>query len=208
MVDLPLGEKALRTLIQEVDAVLVTHLHRDHWDSRAQELIPKDKLILCQPTDVDTIRQQFKTVRSFELFVWNEIRFFRTGGQHGTGEVGKQMGTVSGIVLQYGAESVYIAGDTVWCDDVQQALQTYQPRWIVVNAGAAQFLQGGPVTMTSDDVITVCQRAPSATVIAVHMDVVNHCSLHRSELSRALTQAGLAQRCRIPADGETIHFAT
>ncbi|BCL83260.1 MBL fold metallo-hydrolase [Ktedonobacteria bacterium brp13] len=43
MVDLPLTEAELSQLVQEIDAVLVTHTHRDHWDAYAQELLPKQQ---------------------------------------------------------------------------------------------------------------------------------------------------------------------
>ncbi|HEY0608197.1 MAG TPA: MBL fold metallo-hydrolase, partial [Chitinophaga sp.] len=44
LVDLPVDDHELETLLQNIDAVLVTHTHRDHWDVAAQQLIPKDKL--------------------------------------------------------------------------------------------------------------------------------------------------------------------
>lgn len=43
MVDLPFGDKVLAQLLQDIDAVLVTHTHRDHWDIAAQTQIPKKK---------------------------------------------------------------------------------------------------------------------------------------------------------------------
>jgi hypothetical protein len=47
----------------------------------------------------------------------------RTGGRHGTGEIGEKMGPVSGYVLRGPGEPVvYIAGDTVWCPEVAAAL--------------------------------------------------------------------------------------
>ncbi|NQX39444.1 hypothetical protein SAMN05421820_102179 [Pedobacter steynii] len=46
----------------------------------------------------------------------------RTGGQDGVGEIGKMMGIVSGYVIRHEQEMVYIAGDTIWCDEVKAAL--------------------------------------------------------------------------------------
>jgi L-ascorbate metabolism protein UlaG (beta-lactamase superfamily) len=31
------------------DAVIVTHLHRDHWDDEAKAALDKSTLIFCQP---------------------------------------------------------------------------------------------------------------------------------------------------------------
>ncbi|MCC7447193.1 MAG: MBL fold metallo-hydrolase [Anaerolineae bacterium] len=210
LVDLPISDAELRQLIDQSDAVLVTHTHRDHWDTKAIELIPKDKLILCQPASQSAIREAgFTAVTPFVgSYEWHGITFHRTGGQHGTGEIGQKMGIVSGFVLQAPYEPIlYIAGDTIWCDDVQHALETYHPDAVIVNAGAAQFLTGDPITMTAADVGQVCRAAPSATVVAVHMETVNHCGLTRTALRSYLESEGLTNRVMIPADGADIAIA-
>ena len=40
------------------NAVLVTHLHPDHWDQDAIDALPKSTPILCQPGDEDTLASQ------------------------------------------------------------------------------------------------------------------------------------------------------
>jgi L-ascorbate metabolism protein UlaG (beta-lactamase superfamily) len=207
LVDLPLTDEELGRALAAIDLVLVTHHHRDHWDSRAVELLPKDVPILCQSESEAAIRGGgFTAVMPIgERLLWNQIDFHRTGGRHGTGEIGAQMGAVSGFVLNAAGEPVlYIAGDTIWCSEVQSALQTYRPDVVIVNAGAAQFLTGGPITMTAEDVSQVCRELPSAQVVAVHMEAVNHCLLTRDALRSYLTQAQLAARVQIPADGELL----
>ena len=207
LVDLPLGDDGLSAVIESTDAVLVTHTHNDHWDGRAQELIPKDRLVLCQPEDEAKISGAgFTNVSAVDPgMAWKGLRFVRTRGRHGTGEIGKQMGPVSGFVIRSGdSPRLYVAGDTVWCDEVEEALLVHRPDVIVVNAGAAQFLEGDPITMTAEDVAQVCRAAPEARVIAVHMEAINHCLLTRADLAEALDERGLAGRIEIPADGETL----
>jgi len=77
---------------------------------------------------------------------------------------------------------------------------------IVVNAGAAQFKSGGPITMTAEDVVRVCRAAPHATVVAVHMEALNHCPLNRADLGAVLDEAGLLPQVWIPANGESLTF--
>ena len=207
LVDLPFGEEGLADLIESTDAVLVTHTHNDHWDERAQEIIPKDRLVLCQPEDEARISGAgFTNVSAVDPgLAWRGLRFFRTGGRHGTGEIGAQMAPVSGFVIQAdGSPSLYVAGDTIWCEEVEEALRAHRPDVIVVNAGAARFLEGDPITMTAEDVAKVCRAAPEARVIAVHMEAINHCLLTRAELAEALDAQGLSERVEIPADGETL----
>lgn len=209
LVPLPLDDDALSALLQRVDAVLVTHTHRDHWDAQARELLPRQVKLFCQPSDEARLRDEgFESAEAVvDRLEWRGVRFARTSGRHGLGEIGQQMGPVSGFVLQAAGEpSLYIAGDTIWCNEVAEALLKYQPHLTVVNAGAAQFLSGGAITMTAQDVVTVCRQLPTTHVIAVHMEALNHCLLTRMELRRILEAEGLSQQVTLPADGE-IAFA-
>ena len=91
------------------------------------------------------------------------VRVARTGGRHGTGEIADAMAPVSGFVLAApGEPTLYIAGDTVWCDEVAAALDAHRPDVVVVNAGGARFTEGDPITMTAEDVVAVARHAPRA----------------------------------------------
>lgn len=207
LVDLPLSEAELRGLIDRLNGALVTHAHRDHWDRRAAELLPRQLPVICQPEDESAMRKAgFAQVFSVKTKIeWQGIQIFRTGGQHGTGEIGKKMGIVSGYVLKAAGEpSLFIAGDTIWCPEVREALQTFKPEVVVLFSGAASFLTGGPITMDADHVVAVCRELPSAKVIAIHMEAMTHCLLTRAELQRRLEQERLSRQALIPRDGEVI----
>jgi hypothetical protein len=73
---------------------------------------------------------------------------------------------------------------------------------IVVNAGGARFLERDPITMTAENVVQVCRAAPNATVIAVHMEAINHCLVTRADLTQAASAAGI--NVKIPGDGEVL----
>jgi L-ascorbate metabolism protein UlaG (beta-lactamase superfamily) len=205
LVGLPFGDEGTLALLEETDAVLVTHTHNDHWDGRARDLIPKQTPILCQPEDWEKIRTAgFRRVTPVEDDLeWRGLGFARIGGRHGTGEVGRLMAPVSGFVVRAdGSPTLYVAGDTIWCPEVEEALSVHDPDVVVVNAGAARFLEGGPITMTAEDVVTVCRAAPDARIVAVHMETINHCLLTRGGLEGELEREGLSDRVKIPADGE------
>ena len=65
-----------------------------------------------------------------------------------------------------------------------------------MNAGGAEFVEGGLIVMGADDVREVVTRVP--TVIAVHMEALNHCCLERETLRRAVPGV------LVPEDGETL----
>ncbi|WP_127487118.1 MBL fold metallo-hydrolase [Paenibacillus ehimensis] len=193
----------------QADAVLLTHTHPDHFDAVAAALLPKDIVFFCQPEDAGKLRDQgFRDVRPVESDIaWDSLSIVRTSGQHGTGEIGKRMGPVSGFVLNAPGEPVlYIAGDTIWCPEVEQALAQHKPDVVVLFGGSAQFLQGGPITMNKADVAKVAGAVPDAQVIVAHMEAWNHCLLRREDLRAYTAGLGLAERVLVPEDGESFRF--
>jgi L-ascorbate metabolism protein UlaG (beta-lactamase superfamily) len=207
LVELPFSNKELKALLDQLDGILVTHVHRDHWDTYAVNLIPKSLPIFCQTEDEAIFLQAgFSSVYPITIELeWHGLRFIRTGGQHGAGEIGKKMGTVSGFVLQTKKDPIlYIAGDTIWCSEVKDALHAYKPDVVVLNTGEASFLTGGRITMNSEDVSKTCRELPTAKIIAIHLEAVNHCFLTRAKLKKHLEQEGITSQVMIPMDGEVI----
>ncbi|MCM3339325.1 MBL fold metallo-hydrolase [Paenibacillus sp. MER TA 81-3] len=196
--------------IVQADAVIVTHLHPDHFDAAAIEALPKDMRMIAQSEkDAKVIEEAgFHNVEWLDsISEIGEIRLHRTSGKHGLGEIGNLMGEVSGVAFSHADEpTLYIAGDTIWCDDVHAAIDAHRPEVIVVNAGAAQFLEGDPITMTKEDVYRTHMEAPQATIIVSHMESVNHCLLTREELKSYIADKGLSSNILVPADGESLSF--
>jgi L-ascorbate metabolism protein UlaG (beta-lactamase superfamily) len=188
-------------------AVVVTHLHRDHLDDTAVALLDKNLPVFGQPEDAERLRNHgFADVRPVEdELEWEGISIARTAGRHGTGAIGEAMAPVSGFVITAGSEPVlYIAGDTIWCDEVAAVLDERRPDVVVVNAGAARFLEGDPIVMTADDVVTVARHAPAARVVAVHLEAINHCPLTRADLHQRLHDERLTDHVTVPEDGAEV----
>ncbi|HET9839732.1 MAG TPA: MBL fold metallo-hydrolase [Candidatus Angelobacter sp.] len=204
LVGLPLP---VEQVLDGVQLVLVTHTHRDHWDDAAIQLVPKDLPLLCQPEDLKKMEAVHFVNASavHDVRYWSHVCITRTPAQHGTGEIARAMAPSSGYVLSSAGEpTLYIAGDTIWYDQVAETIKEHNPQVIVANAGAAQFLHGDPITMTAGDVVRVCRAAPQAQVVAVHMEAINHCLLTRAALAREAGQAGV--RVEIPDDGGAVDF--
>jgi L-ascorbate metabolism protein UlaG (beta-lactamase superfamily) len=202
LVELPADPQQL---IRGVDAVVVTHLHQDHLDATAGSLI-RALDVYCQPSDVPRLAATGLAATPLEgPQPIGSVTAFRTPGRHGTGALGESLGPVSGVVLRADGEpTVYVAGDTVLCDEVRNAIVEHAPDVIVVNAGAAQFTVGDPITMDADDVIGVARLAVDAAIVVVHMEAFNHCLLTRQELRSRVLAEGLEDRVHVMDDGTAI----
>ncbi|AEH36838.1 MBL fold metallo-hydrolase [Halopiger xanaduensis] len=178
------------------DAVVVTHRHTDHFDEAAKDELEADVPLFCQPEEADEFAEEgFTDVRPVDDEVsFDGVTVRRTPGQHGYGQLAEEMGPVSGFVFE-GDETLYLAGDTIWYEPVEETLEEYDPEVVVLNGGEAQFEQGEPITMGVEDVAAV-REATDATVAVVHMEAINHCLLSRDEL-RSETDGVL-----VPEDGE------
>ena len=97
-----------------------------------------------------------------------------------------------------GEPVLYLAGDTIWCAEVETAIREHEPQVAVVNGSGARFLEGDPIVMTGDDVAEVAARVP--TVVVVHLEAINHCLETRADV-RARVPAAL-----VPEDGETLEL--
>jgi L-ascorbate metabolism protein UlaG (beta-lactamase superfamily) len=182
-------------VVRDLDAVLVTHRHRDHLDGRGEELTPRDVPVFCQPDDVEALLELGFDARAVvDEIHWDGMRIVRVPARHGSGAIAQALAPVSGFLL----DGLYLAGDTVWYEAVAETIERYRPRVAVVNAGGAEFLEGGLIVMGIDDVREVATRVE--TVVCVHMEALNHCHLTRAALRAALPDV------LVPEDGETLEL--
>ncbi|WP_434778720.1 MBL fold metallo-hydrolase [Neisseria sp. Ec49-e6-T10] len=212
MIELPMS---VEDVIKDVDAVIVTHTHLDHWDDEAQSALPKAILLFTQnEADAKLIRSQgFTNVKVLnDNTVFKNVELVKIGGQHGTDEMyavpelAKLLGEAMGVVFKSpNSKTVYVAGDTIWNNYVSGAINTFNPDAIILNTGYAR-LDGfkNSIIMGKEDAERAYHATCNAKIIAVHMDTVNHTELTRSELHQFVQKKGIQNRVFIPADGEVI----
>lgn len=203
----------------DVDAVILTHFHPDHWDDAATKLVPKDKLIFTQSEkDSESLRGLgFTNLRILsENTNYEGMQLKKVPGRHGEeavfdGPWGEPLGEVCGVVFSHPSEkTLYLAGDTIWYSAVQDNIDQHKPDVIVLNSCDARVIDPtigeSSIIMNKEDVLQVCKAAPKASVVASHMEAVNHACLSRAELAEFVQAKGVAHQVSIPADGQTLRF--
>ena len=205
LVDLPCPPQAV---VADLDLALISHLHSDHFDPAAQELLPKDTPIVCQPDDRAQIEALgFSDVTPIaESLIWRGVTITRTPCQHGSGAVLEQMGAASGFVLQAAHEpTVYWAGDTIWNEAVAEIIARVQPEIIVTHACGAMWGDQTLIVMDAAQTVQVCRASPRSVVVATHMDALDHATVSRAALREYAAAEGISpEQLVIPADGETL----
>ena len=200
LVDICVGENILKN----IDFIILTHLHFDHFDPKILEYYGSNIQIICSEkfkkklsqmgfVNINSVKNQI-TIKGIEVNI--------TKSKHGTGIIGKMMGKSYGFVLRTSENNVvYITGDTVWCNYVEEAIEKYKPKYIIAFAGSAKVMNI-KITLDENGINKILEKTPSVKLIVNHMDAWNHCSLTREVLKNVIRSNIIF----IPSDGETINI--
>ncbi|MGE0006106.1 MAG: MBL fold metallo-hydrolase [Parvibaculaceae bacterium] len=206
MTELP---ASIDDILKDVELVMVSHLHTDHFDAVARERVAKHLPLVCRPGDESTIAEAgFTDVRPLlDVLDWNGLVFTRREASHGLGPVVGKMGPVMGFTLEaQGEPRVYWAGDTVLYPPVAETIAAAAPDIVVTHSCGARW-DGDLIVMDAEQTIATCELANDARVVAVHMEALDHATVTRADLRRAAEARNIeAMRLVIPEDGGILTF--
>ena len=200
--------------ILKVDAVIVTHMHWDHFDEIAAEKIPSDMIMFSQD-EIDAKRLRklgFTNVTPLKendpvLFKGITINYVQC--DHGDDQTYKYQDRkdACGFVLSSPEEEkkLYVAGDTIYCHFVKDAINKFKPDVIVVN-GCEATIEGTPLIMGIDGIRKTHQDDPNATIVVIHLDAVTHFTYTSKDIKEFIKQEKLEDKILVPSNGETIAF--
>lgn len=209
-VELPEGA---REALESVTHCLITHCqkgHFDHLDRAGTRWLRERQIpVICTQHGVAYLAKLGLNVQPLQEgheepkpFLGGVIRTVRC--THGEGVVGRLMEHGVGYLIELpGEPSLYLAGDTILSSTVSDFVLRHQPQVSVVPAGGARFDMGSDVIMGLSDVLEFT-RLSRGTVVANHLEAINHCPVTRKELASAAVKAGVANRLLIPCDGQVM----
>ena len=137
------------------------------------------------------------------------LRITATPARHGPVGVEPLSGDVTGfIVSPPGGDAIYVSGDTVWYEGVEEVSRRFNVRVAIVFTGAAEPRGPFQMTMDSNDAISVAHAFPGATVVAVHNHGWAHYTESQADLASAFAALGIGERLALLEPGVPIRIAS
>jgi L-ascorbate metabolism protein UlaG (beta-lactamase superfamily) len=202
--------------LPSLDAVVLSHLHADHFDRVAKRRLARTQPVITTPAAARKLERWGFDARGLET--WEKDTLTRDEetltieslpGIHARGVMGALLPPVMGSLLEHrvGAEvrrRVYLSGDTLTGEHVSEIARRHPDiDTAVVHLGGTRVLFH-TVTMDAEQGVDFLRRVSPRRAIPVHYDDY---AVFRSPLSafeRAASRAGLAGLVRPVARGETV----
>lgn len=201
----------------ELDAVLLSHDHHfDNLDRAGRVMLARARRVFTTAAGAARLGGNAIAIAPWERTTvendaGRQLSLTGTPARHGPADGDR--GPVTGFLISDGAleraPAVYISGDTVWYDGVEQVARRADVRIAFLFVGAARVRQVGPahLTFSAPEAVLAARAMPSSIIVPLHYEGWEHFSEGRSEIEREFAGAGLVDRlCWLP-HGRTVVIA-
>ena len=203
--------------IGEIDVVLLSHeQHYDNLDNTGRAFLPQAGRVLTTPESAEVLggnAQGLATWESVELTneAGETIRITGAPAIHGPAALREAVGETMGFVLEWEGQekgALYISGDTVWNDGIDEIARRFQVSAGVLHMGAANVPAVGDniLTLDGEQGARVTSTLALEAVFPAHFEGWEHFTQGRSGIEEAFEAAGLSDRLHMldPGEAETI----
>lgn len=197
------GPKVAVEEIGRVDAVLLSHDHHaDNLDHAGRGMLASAEMVLTTTEGAERLDGNAVALRPWESVglltpQGRTVRITATPARHGPAHMDR--GPVIGFVVEFKdapGEGLYVSGDTVWYDGVEEVARRFRVKTAVLFLGAARVAAVGPwhLTMTAEEAVLAARAFDGARIVPLHYEGWEHFSQARGDIERAFAGAGLADR--------------
>jgi L-ascorbate metabolism protein UlaG (beta-lactamase superfamily) len=201
-----------------LDAIVLSHLHGDHWDRVARASLDRDLPVFTTPKAARALRRQ-RFDNSEGLTTWSSATMEKDGhrltitampGRHARGAARHLLPPVMGSLLEHTppdgpSRRVYITGDTLLVDDLREI-----PRRVgdldvaVLHLGGTTLPGGLVVTLDGAAGAELVDLLRPGLAVPVHHDDYGVFRSPLSAFTSALAERGLQDRLRVVERGQTV----
>jgi L-ascorbate metabolism protein UlaG (beta-lactamase superfamily) len=205
------GPALAASALGHIDAVLLSHhQHADNLDTAGEAILKRAARVVTTVEGASAVGGH-----AFGLAPWQSaeiegphnrtLRITATPARHGPPE--RASLAVTGFLLDaFGG--IYISGDTVLYDGVEEVIQRLHPRIAVLHLGAARVEVNGqltdPLTMTAEQAVVFARVTPDARIVPIHYEGWAHFTEGRDVIEQAFAAAGLSERLLWLKTGEPV----
>ncbi|MEJ2861045.1 MBL fold metallo-hydrolase [Actinomycetospora flava] len=207
--------------LPELDAVVLSHLHGDHWDREARRGLDKAVPVITTPEAARTLQSRQRFRRALGLAVWEShtlvrpdgatLRVTALPGRHAPRPVTRLLPPVMGSLLEFADPSgevlrrVYLSGDTLPFEGIPAIREHIgEVDRAVLHLGGTTLPGGLVVTMDGEMGADVLETIAPRRATPVHYDDYG---VFRSPLSDFLGEVerrGWSDRVDVVGRGDTI----
>jgi L-ascorbate metabolism protein UlaG (beta-lactamase superfamily) len=203
--------------VPDVDAVVLSHLHGDHFDRVARRGLDHHIPVLTTPAAARRLRSWGFDATG--LPTWATRTFTREDEQltlhalpgiHARGALRALLPPVMGSLLEYEGSGqtrrIYVTGDTLTGPHLDEIARRFAPvDTVVAHLGGTRILFT-TVTMDAREGFDLLRQVPTRQAIAVHYDDYGVFRSPVQDFVDLVSRGGVSTDVTVPTRGETVHL--